>query len=316
MKHVSHIASTVLMVVFALSFSTALAQTTPIRVVATTGMIGDVAQNIGGDLVTVTTLMGPGVDPHLYRATESDVEAFLNSDIIFYNGLHLEARMVEILEQIHAVPVGDALPPDMVRKSPNFDAPDPHIWMDAHRWRFVAERIRDTLIAYDPANADTYNANADAYLAQIDELNEYAQAQINRIPEQQRVLVTAHDAFFYFGEAYGMDVFAPQGISTESEAGVEDIRRTIGILVERHIPAIFVESSVPPDVIEAIVAGAEAQGHEITIGGSLFSDAMGEPGTPDGTYIGMIKHNVDTIVTALMGDAAPEALSESTEVAS
>ncbi|MBC7812982.1 MAG: zinc ABC transporter substrate-binding protein [Burkholderiales bacterium] len=310
MKRFPYLVIAALIAIFALSFSTTLAQTTLISIVATTGMIGDVAQNIGGDLVTVTTLMGPGVDPHLYRATESDVEAFLNSNIIFYNGLHLEARMVEILEQINAVPVGDALPDDMVRKSLNYDAPDPHIWMDAHRWRYVAQRIRDTYVAYDSANADTYIANADAYLTQLDELNDYAHQQINRIPAEQRVLVTAHDAFFYFGEAYGMDVFAPQGISTESEAGVEDIRRTIDILVERQIPAIFVESSVPPDIVEAIVAGAEDQGHEIAIGGSLFSDAMGEPGTEGGTYIGMIKHNVDTIVTALTGEAAPEVTPE------
>jgi manganese/zinc/iron transport system substrate-binding protein len=174
--------------------------------------------------------------------------------------------------------------------------------MDVELWMYATGTVRDALIELDPTSSELYRANADAYLVELEKLDRYAQEQINRVPQQQRVLITAHDAFQYFSRAYNIEVFAPQGITTESEAGVEDIRRTIGLAVSRNIPAIFVESSVPPDIVEAIIEGAEARGHTITIGGSLYSDAMGSPGTPEGTYIGMIRHNVDTIVAALLGN--------------
>lgn len=275
-----------------------------IRIVATTGMIADAVVNIGGVHVDVLPLMGPGIDPHLYKATESDVSKLLNADMIFYNGLFLEARMIEIFEQMASkkavVAVGAAIPQAQLLVSPRYpDQPDPHIWMDVQLWIRVAEKIRDELQAFDPDHADTYGANAAVYIAELQKLDSYVEAQIQIIPREQRVLVTAHDAFAYFGKGYDVEVFAPQGISTESEAGVEDIRRTIDIVVGRGIPAIFVESSVPPDIVEAIVEGARARGHDIEIGGQLFSDAMGEAGTPEGTYIGMIRHNVDTIVGAL-----------------
>ncbi len=277
-----------------------------VRVLATTGMIADVVKNVGGEHVDVIQLMGAGVDPHLYSAKESDVVALVRADIIFYNGIHLEARMAEVLERIAdsrlTVAVGEAVPEDRLLHAPGFPQGDPHIWMDVELWMLVAERIRDTLVEFDPGCAAAYQTNADAYLAQLRGLDQYIQEQIQRIPEEQRVLVTAHDAFQYYGHAYGIEVFAPQGITTQAEAGVEDIRRTIDLLADRQIPAIFVETSVPPDVVEAIIAGAEARGRDVRIGGSLYSDAMGDPRTPDGTYIGMIKHNTDTIVSAMLGE--------------
>ena len=284
-----------------------------IHAIATVGMVADVVRNVGGSCVEVTAMMGPGVDPHLYRASEGDVLRLLNADIIFYSGLHLEARLAELFEEMTSVkttvPVANAIPEENRLRDPNFDQIDPHVWMDAELWSYTAGSTRDALTTYDPAHAAYYSANADAYLEQLEELDAYIHEQIERIPEEQRVLVTAHDAFQYFGQGYGVEVFAPQGITTATEAGVNDIRRTIELLVSRNIPAVFVESSVPPDILEAIVAGAEAQGQEISIGGQLFSDAMGEDGTPEGTYIGMIRHNVDTIVAALTGEAAatPEA---------
>jgi manganese/zinc/iron transport system substrate-binding protein len=273
----------------------------PIRVVTTTGMIGDAVANVGGERVVVTALMGPGVDPHLYRATESDVHRLSGADIIFYNGLNLEARMTAIFEQIgrnrRVVAVGTAVPPAHLLADPDYEnQPDPHIWMDVKLWLLVVETVRDELIALDPEHEAIYLANAERYLQELHELEAYVQEQVSRVPAEQRLLVTAHDAFNYFGRGYGFEVHAPQGISTESEAGVDDIRQTIELVVSRNIPAIFVETSVPPDVVEAIVAGARSRGHDVVIGGELFSDAMGAAGTPEGTYIGMIRHNINTIV--------------------
>lgn len=275
----------------------------PIQAVATIQMIGDIVTHVGGDHVEVTSLMGPGVDPHLYVATEGDVSTLIEADIIFYNGLNLEARMADVLEEIGetraTTAVGEGIAAERILTHPGYDAPDPHIWMDVELWMAATESVRDALIELDPANEADYRANADAYLAELRELDEYATERIGSIPEQQRVLITAHDAFQYFGQAYGIEVFAPQGITTEAEAGVEDIRRIIELSVERDIPAIFVESSVPPDVVEAIIEGAAARDHTLEIGGSLYSDAMGAAGTEDGTYLGMIRHNVDTIADAL-----------------
>lgn len=278
-----------------------------VQVVTTIGMITDVARNVGGEHVEVVGLMGAGVDPHLYKATESDVSKLLNAQIIFYNGLFLEARMEDVFEQMAeskpTIPVGEAIPVTERLASPTYaDQFDPHVWMDVKNWMRVVEKIRDELIAFDPENADAYRTNADAYLAQLRELEAWVQEQTASVPTGQRLLVTAHDAFNYFAKGYNFEVYAPQGMSTESEAGVDDIRRTIDVVVERNIPAIFVETSVPPDVVEAVVEGVKAKGHDIRIGGSLFSDAMGEEGTPEGTYIGMIRHNVSTITGALRGE--------------
>ena len=278
-----------------------------IRAVATTGMIADIVRNVGGKRVEVVQMMGAGIDPHLYTATESDVTTLTQADIIFYNGLNLEARMGEIFEQMGdsrpTVAVGEAVPPNERLADPRYEGqPDPHVWMNVRHWMKATEAVRDALIALDGDGEALYRANADAYLAELEALDASVEEQIARIPEEQCVLVTAHDAFQYFGQRYGIEVFAPQGISTQSEAGVEDIRQTIELVVSRHIPAIFVESSVPPDVIEAIVAGVRAEGHAVSIGGQLYSDAMGELGTPEGTYVGMIRRNTKTIVSALAGD--------------
>jgi manganese/zinc/iron transport system substrate-binding protein len=267
-----------------------------------------VVSNIGGNCVEVTAMMGPGVDPHLYTATESDVELLFDANIIFYGGLHLESRMADVFEQIRqglgkpTIPVSESIPEDLILTSPQFNTADPHVWMDVQLWMIVAETIRDKLSEYLPEQAAYFDQNAEAYLTQMEELDEYVSEQIERIPEERRVLVTAHDAFQYYSRAYGIEVYAPQGVTTEAEVGVQDIRETIDLLVDRGIPTIFVESSVSPDVVEAIVAGARARGHEVSIGGSLFSDAMGEAGTPEGTYLGMIRYNTDTIVSGLLGE--------------
>lgn len=286
--------------------------TPQINVVVTIGMIGDVAANIGGSCVEVVTLMGPGVDPHLYTATERDVERLFEADMVFYGGLNLEARLTDVFEQvgiglgIPVIAVSEAIPTELILIEPGTDSTDPHVWMDAALWAYAADAIRDGLIARLPANEAYFTANALAYADALADLHAYAIEQIATIPEPQRVLVTAHDAFQYFGRAYEIEVYAPQGITTQAEVGVQDIRETIDLLVERNIPAIFVETSISPDVIEAIVAGAEARGHVIGIGGELFSDAMGADGTPEGTYIGMIRHNVDIVVAGLTSEAQGE----------
>ncbi|MDX2160200.1 MAG: zinc ABC transporter substrate-binding protein [bacterium] len=284
--------------------------TAEINVVATIGMIADVAQNIGGTCAEVTALMGAGVDPHLYTATERDVETLFNADLILYGGLNLEARLIDVFEQIESgmgtpvVAVSENVPEEERLQEIALNATDPHVWMDVALWRTAAEAIRDAFTAYAPQHEAFFAANADAYFAELDALDAYAEEQIALIPEDQRVLVTAHDAFQYFGRAYGIDVYAPQGITTESEVGIQDIRETIELIIDRDIPAIFIETSVSPDVIEAIIEGAAAQGHTVIIGGALYSDAMGDADTEAGTYIGMIRHNVDTIVTGLLGEAA------------
>lgn len=279
-----------------------------VHAVTTVGMIADVVRNVGQNCVAVTQMMGAGVDPHLYRATEGDVFTLLDADIIFYSGLNLEARLAEIFERmpditpIVTIPVSEAIPEDMRLKEVGFDQTDPHVWMDVERWSYTVGAVREGLSAHDPEHSDFYAANADAYLVQLEALDQYIHDQMARVPVEQRVLITAHDAFQYYGNAYDIEVFAPQGITTSTEAGVEDIRRTIDLIASRDIPAVFVESSVPPDIVEAIIAGAEARGQTVRIGGSLYSDAMGATGTSEGTYIGMIRHNTDTIVSALLNE--------------
>jgi manganese/zinc/iron transport system substrate-binding protein len=278
-----------------------------IRVVTTIGMIADAAQNVGGERVSVTGLMGPGVDPHLYKASEGDVSTLSEADVIFYNGLHLEAKMGEVLEkmggQIKTVAVTDSVDKSKLLSPPEFEgAYDPHIWFDVALWVKAVEAVRDTLIEVDPNSADLYKANAENYLARLEELHAYAQEQTARVPEQQRVVITAHDAFNYFGQAYGFEVRGLQGISTATEAGTGDVQELASFIAENQIPAIFVESSVPVRNIEAVQAAVQAKGFEVQIGGELFSDAMGDAGTDEGTYLGMVRHNVDTIVGALLGE--------------
>lgn len=279
-------------------------QTGAVRVVTTIGMIADSVKRIGEDKVEVTALMGAGVDPHLYKASEGDVRRLANAEIIFYNGLHLEAGMSEVLERMEGrartVAVSDALDRNRLLAPPEFKgAYDPHIWFDVEMWAKAAERVRDTLAEYDPANAETYRANAAQYLGELSELNDYVRQSAQRVPEAQRVLVTAHDAFNYFGRAYGFQVRGLQGISTATEAGTADVQALAEFIAERRIPAVFVESSIPQRTIEAVQAAVRSRGFETRIGGQLFSDAMGDAGTPQGTYVGMVRHNIDTIVGAL-----------------
>ncbi|HYF95532.1 MAG TPA: zinc ABC transporter substrate-binding protein [Symbiobacteriaceae bacterium] len=273
-----------------------------LKVTVTTGMIADLVGNVGKDHVEVTALMGSGVDPHLYKASEGDIAKLADAQIIFYNGLHLEGRMGDIFVKMAAqkptIAVAEGIPKDLLLETAA-GTEDPHIWFDVANWIKALDVVRDGLVAKDPAHKADYEANAAAYLTQLQELDSYARTQLASIPKEQRVMVTAHDAFNYFGRAYDVEVMGLQGISTAAEYGLNDVQRLVDLLVQRKIKAVFVESSVPKRSIEALVEGARAKGHTVEIGGELFSDAMGAPGTPEGTYLGMVRHNVDTIVKAL-----------------
>ncbi|MCL4862920.1 MAG: zinc ABC transporter substrate-binding protein [Caldilineaceae bacterium] len=278
------------------------------RVVTTIGMLTDIVQIVGGEHIRVRGLMGAGVDPHLYVASEGDVEALQNADIIFYNGLFLEAQMDSILKQLgerkRVVAVGETIDEGLLLPWAAYaDEYDPHIWFDVQLWMKAVEAVRDTLVEADSANAEQYRSNAARYLQELAELDAYVKAEAARLPAEQRVLITAHDAFHYFGRAYGFDVRGLQGISTASEAGAADVRSLADFITERQIHAIFVESSVPVRNVEALQAAVRSRGRDVVIGGELFSDAMGNPGTPEGTYVGMVRHNIDTIVGALLGQS-------------
>ncbi|MFD2613741.1 metal ABC transporter solute-binding protein, Zn/Mn family [Paenibacillus gansuensis] len=276
-----------------------------LRVTTTIGMISDIVREVGGDHVEVTGLMGEGVDPHLYKASQGDIKKLDQADIIFYNGLHLEGKMIEIFEKMSkgkpTVAVSDNIDPSQLRSGQDSGGTehDPHIWFNVANWIKAAEKVRDELSKLDPAHKQDYEASAAAYLKELEELDAYAKTEIAKIPEQQRVLVTAHDAFGYFGDAYGIRVMGLQGISTASEYGSKDVAKLRDFLVENKVKAVFIESSVPRKAIDAVIEGAKEKGHTIVIGGELFSDAMGKEGTAEGTYIGMVRHNVDTIVNAL-----------------
>jgi manganese/zinc/iron transport system substrate-binding protein len=279
-----------------------------IRVVTTIGMITDIVENVGGERVHVTGLMGPGVDPHLFRASERDVVRLASADLVFYNGLHLEAGMARVLERMAdsgrgTVAVTENIDRDVLLAPPEFEgAYDPHVWFDVMLWKHAAETVRDALIQADPAHADAYRANAGDYLAKLEELHAYVTDRAERVPPERRVLITAHDAFNYFGRAYGFQVLGLQGISTESEASIADVQVLADFIAELKIPAIFIESSVPQRNVEAVQAAVRARGFDVRIGGELFSDAMGDAETKEGTYIGMVRHNIDTITDALRGD--------------
>jgi manganese/zinc/iron transport system substrate-binding protein len=278
-----------------------------IRVVATTGMVADAVRVVGGSRVTVRALMGPGVDPHLYKASEGDVRRLEQADVIFFNGLHLEAKMADVLERIgdrrRTAALGDGIPAARLMRPAAFEGqPDPHVWFDVRLWSHAVAKARDVLAEADPAHAAGYRRRAAAYLDALGALDRELRARIAAIPEGRRVLVTAHDAFGYFGRAYGFEVVGLQGISTASEAGARDVSRLADMIARRRIPAIFVESSVSPRTVEAVQEAVRSRGFDVGIGGSLYSDAMGSAGTPDGTYPGMVRHNVETIAAALEGD--------------
>jgi manganese/zinc/iron transport system substrate-binding protein len=298
------------------SFATAFALALPaaaqdrLSIVATTGMIADAARQVGGDLVNVTALMGPGVDPHAYRQTRSDIVATAQADLVLWNGLYLEAQLEEFLLELAetrpVVAVAEAIPETQLIGSEDYeDSFDPHVWMNPNLWSRVVLATRDAMIAAAPDHADAFTANARSHLEDLAALAVYAQSVLASIPAEARVLLTAHDAFNYFGAAYGFEVVGIQGISTESEAGLSRIAELVDLLVARDIRAVFVESSVSDRNIRALIEGAGARGHTVVIGGELFSDAMGAPGSYEGSYLGMIDHNVTTIARAL-GGQAPE----------
>lgn len=275
-----------------------------LKIVTTTGMIKDAVEHIVGDQAEVVALMGPGVDPHLYKATQGDLEKLTSADIVFYNGLHLEGKMGEVFEKLSrlkpVIAVAANIPESRLRTIPGFDnTHDPHIWFDVKLWEEAVQAVTAFMIDYDSASKAFYQDNSDQYLKQLDSLDTRVKQQLQQIPEQQRVLITAHDAFGYFGDAYGIEVRGLQGISTVSEFGLKDVTDLVNFIISRKIKAIFVETSVSQKSINAVVEGCNEKGWPVKIGGSLYSDAMGAAGTPEGNYSGMVSANVNTIVTAL-----------------
>jgi len=274
------------------------------RVVTTTGMIGWMAERIAGDAAQVYSLMGQGVDPHLYKASEGDVRRLGDADLVLYNGLHLEGKMGEILEKMgHGRPVLAVtrdLPRDALRALPGTeDQRDPHVWFDVRLWSQTADLIAAEMSALWPAEADSFTARARALRTELAELDAWVEAEIAKVPDEQRMLITAHDAFGYFGDRYGIEVMGLQGVSTLAEVGLQDVEGLVETILTRRIKAVFVETSVPKRSLVAVQAACRARGHKLEIGGELFSDALGTYGSPEGSYPGMIRHNVNSIVEAL-----------------
>lgn len=279
----------------------------PVRVVTTTNIIADLMRSVGGERVEVAGLMGPGVDPHLYKASEGDVTRMADADLIVYNGLDLEGKMADVLAQIArrgrptVALAGASVPERLLLESPDYAGNyDPHIWLDVRLWERAARHAARVLAEMDTAHAAVYEANARAYADSLDRLDAYVRAQAERIPGRQRVLITSHDAFRYFGQAYGFEVRGLQGISTAAEAGTGDVQRLARFVAERRIPAMFVETSVPQRGIEAVQAAVRARGFDVRIGGALYGDALGGIGTSAATYPGMVRANIDTIVEGLL----------------
>lgn len=288
-------------------------QAYPYRVTTTVGMVADIVRHVAGDKAHVEAIIGEGVDPHLYRPTAQAVKALQEANVVFYSGLMLEGKMGDMLVKLArkrpVYPVTELIDEKyLLQPNPMQSHYDPHVWMDVRAWMKAVEAVAEALGQYDPPHTDEYAANAQAYLNQLKSLDAYAHQSIGSIPKQRRVMITAHDAFNYFGRAYGIQVRGVQGLSTESEAGLDDINRLVDLIVERGVTAVFVESSVPDKNVRALVEGARSRGKQISIGGNLFSDAMGTPGTYEGTYIGMIDHNVTTITRALGGQAPPHGM--------
>ncbi|MFW6021756.1 MAG: metal ABC transporter solute-binding protein, Zn/Mn family [Guyparkeria sp.] len=284
-----------------------------LSVVATTGMIADAVREIGGEAVEVKGLMGPGIDPHSYRQTRSDIVAMTRADLVLWHGLYLEAQMEEFLQRLAkrqtVVAVAEQLDRDRLLGHEDYDDKrDPHVWMDPSLWAEVVVAVRDAMIEARPELEATFRDRAADYLERVERLAQWADEVTSSVPAEARVLLTAHDAFAYFGRAYDFEVIGIQGISTESEAGLRRIRDLVGLLVEREIGAVFVESSVSDRNIRALVEGAASHGHQVRIAGTLYSDAMGPKGSYEGTYIGMIDHNITTIVRALGGEAPADGM--------
>jgi manganese/zinc/iron transport system substrate-binding protein len=289
------------------------AQTRKLQTVATTAMIGDTVKAVGGERVNVEVLLGQGVDPHLYKPTRADIAKMSKADMIFANGLNLEAQFRDTFEQLGrtkpVVLAGEKLPKDQLLADEDYkDKPDPHVWMDPDLWKGVVGAVRDALAARDPAGKQVYDQGHDRYVGQIARLSDYVKRVLATIPKDKRILLTAHDAFNYFSRAYEIEVIGIQGVSTESEAGLKKIEEVVELVVSRKLPSIFVESSVSDRNVMAVIEGAARRGHTLAVGAELFSDAMGAPGTYEGTYLGMIDHNATTVTRALGGEAPPRGL--------
>lgn len=273
-----------------------------LAVVTTIAQIAEPLSVIGGDKVEVQSLMGSGVDPHLYTATQGDIQKMEGADIVFYSGLHLEANMVKVFEEIGktrpVLAIGEVIPEEKLLHDEE-GAIDPHIWFDIDLWKEALDAATNELKKASPDDSDYFEKNKQEYFAKLDALTEEAKAQMESLPEDKRVLVTAHDAFGYFGRMLDIEVVGLQGLSTEAEIGLSDIEETIQLLVEHQVPAVFIESSINPASINAVIEGAKKQGLDIELGGELFSDAMGDAKSKEGTYIGMYEHNVSTIHQAL-----------------
>lgn len=280
------------------------------RIVATIGMIAEPASAIAGACATVEAMMGPGIDPHLYQPSAGDVRRLFDADAILFAGHNLEGQLGEVLARLEGrkpvLAVSEAAAPvDQLILADGASYPDPHLWMDAALWSRIAAPIADITAELAPDCGPTAQGAAAAYEAELAALDIWIRRSIDTIPPAQRVMVTAHDAFAYYGRAYGIEVIGIQGVSTESEAGIADIRQMVNLVVERRIPAIFVESTINPRTVEAVIAAAAERDHQVALGGELFSDAMGETGTAEGTYIGMLHANTVAVVTALGGTPAP-----------
>jgi manganese/zinc/iron transport system substrate-binding protein len=280
------------------------ASTDRIRIVTTIAQIADPIRVIGGGRVDVESLMGPGVDPHLYKPVQSDITKLERADLVLYSGLHLEANMLKAFAEIGkhkpVLAMGDAVAEERLLKDKN-GAVDPHIWFDIDLWKEAIASAVEQLKRYSEEDAAYFEANKVDYFKQLDQLKTEAIARMSQIPEERRVLVTAHDAFGYFGRMLGLKVIGLQGLSTEDEIGISDIEETIALLKQYRVPAVFVESSINPNSINAVIEGAREEGLNVRLGGELFSDAMGAEGTAEGTYLGMYRHNVETIFQALSG---------------
>lgn len=278
-----------------------------VKVVSTTGIINDIVVNVGGGKILASALMGPGVDPHLYRATAGDIKTLSRADVIFHHGLHLEGKISDLMSGMRSrgfntVVVTDDIPKSMLLSAGAPGNYDPHVWFDPNLWSVAVRAVARTLSEIDSANSAFYSANARAYIAALYEIDDYARRKVSEVPESRRVIVTSHDAFAYFGRAYGFDVTALQGVSTVSEAAISDVRRVVGVIMSNRLPAIFTESSVSPRYIRAVKEAVESSGVSIKIGGKLYSDALGGKYSEQGTFYGMFKHNIDVICGALSDD--------------
>lgn len=294
-----------LVLVTLLSCNTDKKENGKLNIVTTTSMITDLVRNIGGDSININGLMGSGVDPHLYKASEGDVTKLVNADVIFYNGLHLEGKLVEVFEKMGSktktpIALGEEIDKTTLIGSDYFASNyDPHVWFNIEYFKQFAQKITAVLIEKDSKNSKYYKANEDEYIAKLNTLQKTITSKIETLPKDKRILVTAHDAFNYFGKNYGFEVVGLQGLSTATEAGVKDVQNLANFIIEKQLKAIFVESSVPKRTIEALQKAVNSKGHDVQIGGTLYSDALGSAGTVEGTYIGMFEYNVNTIVDAL-----------------